>query len=356
MREREDVENRLPRPRGRRPPPDGFGPRFGRVRIRFGDRYRETTWSDLAREMEIARERPWTWEIEGRFPGREKLAGFLQRLRRVRAENVDPTKLAKWIELGPDDKPPFSERPEDLDEPDDGSAYFQYRNRLRKAQRTGIEPAQLDDRADPRSSDVKASPQLHDQGTRDRFDAIARALEKKRLRAEALSHEEEQFAKLWPRLKQAIEAAEQVLNEAEGARTPNLRIDRTIINRPHATPCQPTWSWHINIDDAERPRLDPILLTHKGEVNGSRKNSEHVAHISSRDGGTLEEDGRGLQLLLGIARESRFPRNGRAHTRETRSVPRRTPSSWDRPGHAQPKSGGDLLLRLHAREARPIPA
>lgn len=121
MSRREDVdkESSIPRPRGRRPAPAGCGPRFGRIRVRFGDRGGETTWSDLAREMEIARERPWTWEIEGRFPGRSQLARLLAQLARVRDEGADPLELAKWVELGPDDAPPFDEpaNPNDAQDP-----------------------------------------------------------------------------------------------------------------------------------------------------------------------------------------------------------------------------------------------
>lgn len=111
MRSSGDVENKKSWRRGRRPPPKGCGQRFGLVRVRFGERGERTTWGDLGREMGIHRDRPWSWETEGRFPGREKLAECLARLRRVREEGVDPAKLAEWVELGPDDKPPFDEDP-----------------------------------------------------------------------------------------------------------------------------------------------------------------------------------------------------------------------------------------------------
>lgn len=64
------------------------------------------------------------------------------------------------------------------------------------------------------------------KGARARFDELARAAELKRLRGEPLSDLESELAALWPRLRQAIEAAEFMLNEAEGTRTPNHRIDR----------------------------------------------------------------------------------------------------------------------------------
>jgi hypothetical protein len=85
-----------------------------RVRVRFGSRGPDTTHADLARDMsvpgdEIGRERPWAWEVEGRFPGRGRLARLLARLERVRSGGVDALKLAEWVELGPDDRPPFDE-------------------------------------------------------------------------------------------------------------------------------------------------------------------------------------------------------------------------------------------------------
>lgn len=97
--------------RGRPAPPPGVGPRAARVRIRFGEWGTRTTCADLAREMGLDRNRVWSWEARGHFPGREKLAEFYGRLKRVRDERVDSLKLAAWVELGPDNVPPFDEPP-----------------------------------------------------------------------------------------------------------------------------------------------------------------------------------------------------------------------------------------------------
>lgn len=76
--------------------------------------------------MSVPRDRPWRWEVQGRFPGHRELTKLLGCLRRVREERADPALLAKWVELGPDDPPPWV-------------------------------PANLDDARDPRRSEVAAS-------------------------------------------------------------------------------------------------------------------------------------------------------------------------------------------------------
>jgi hypothetical protein len=111
MDQSEDVDNqRFVRGRRGKPrPPVGSGARLARIRQRFGSRGADTTYSDLAREMEVNRDRPWSWEVQGCWPGGARLARYLARLERVRAERADPVELAKWAEFGPDDKPPFDD-------------------------------------------------------------------------------------------------------------------------------------------------------------------------------------------------------------------------------------------------------
>lgn len=95
--------------RGRPSPPEGVGPRASRVRIRFGVHGSETSCARFAREMGLDKGRVLAWESRGSFPGREKLAEFYGRLAHVQAEGADPVVIAKWVELGPDDAPPFDE-------------------------------------------------------------------------------------------------------------------------------------------------------------------------------------------------------------------------------------------------------
>lgn len=79
----------------------------------------------------------------------------------------------------------------------------------------------------------EASRRAEDDSVRRRFDELARAVEKKRQRGEPVSDLENQLASLWPRLRQAIEAAEDMFNEADGNRTRNLRID-SVLRSIHA--------------------------------------------------------------------------------------------------------------------------
>lgn len=112
----------LPRGRrGRRRPPTGSGPRIARILTRYAQCGDDLNYAEAAREMGVTREKVWRWVVEGRFPGRGPLTEHFSRLPRVRKEGADPSALATWVELGPDDSAPWSQ------------------------------PVTLDDRADPRT-------------------------------------------------------------------------------------------------------------------------------------------------------------------------------------------------------------
>jgi hypothetical protein len=217
MSSREDVEKSSPgfSRRGRRPPPPGCGPRMGRIRVRFGERGRFTTWADLGREMGIHRDRPWSWEVEGRFPGLDHLTEFLSRLRRIREEGLSPGALAAWVEYGPDDSPPFDE-PVNLDDAKDPRRSATAGELVQPTPPTGTRLREA----------IESAGRADGETARSRFDELARSVELKRMRGEPLSDLESQLAALWPRLRQAIEAAEVLLDEADGTRTRNHRIDR----------------------------------------------------------------------------------------------------------------------------------
>lgn len=74
----------------------------------------------------------------------------------------------------------------------------------------------------------EAARRADEDTVRQRFDDLVRSVELKRLRGESVSDLESQLSALWPRLRQAIEAAEVLYNEADGNRTRNLRIDSVV--------------------------------------------------------------------------------------------------------------------------------
>src|SRR5690349_1788730 len=119
MDQSEDVDSSkfLRGRRGKPHPPVGSGPRIGRIRLRYGSRGADTGFSDFAREMGVKRDRPWSWEVQGCWPGGAKLAAHLAQLARVREEGADPVELAKWAEFGPDDSPPWPSDPDDASDP-----------------------------------------------------------------------------------------------------------------------------------------------------------------------------------------------------------------------------------------------
>lgn len=223
MRKREDVESQnSPKRPGRRPPPEGSGRRCAIVRETFGSRGRWTTAWMFAGEIGVDGRTYREWEKNGRFPGVKRLVEAYSKLSTMREHGVDPEFVAQWVETGPDGSPPFLL--------DYGLA------------RTAPAPVNLDDAEDPRSTPVagELDAVTPNRGTnilaesearstaRGRLDELSQVIEGKRLRGEKLSDLESQLAALWPRLRQAIEAAEVLFNEADGNRTRNLRIDSLI--------------------------------------------------------------------------------------------------------------------------------
>lgn len=78
------------------------------VRFAFGPRREWTTLPIMAEALGVSRQRYWTWESKGRWPGREVLALRFARLDETRRQRVDTVSLAAWVETGPTNEPPFS--------------------------------------------------------------------------------------------------------------------------------------------------------------------------------------------------------------------------------------------------------
>jgi hypothetical protein len=153
----------------------------------------------------------------GRFPGLDHLTEFLSRLRRIREEGLSPGALAAWVEYGPDDSPPFDE-PVNLDDAKDPRRSATAGELVQPTPPTGTRLREA----------IESAGRADGETARARFDEIVRAVELKRLRGEPVSDVESQLSALWPRLREAIEAAEHLVNEADGTRTRTLRIDRAV--------------------------------------------------------------------------------------------------------------------------------